>query len=94
MCKVFGGMQHHRIAQVSCLARKSADKNITFGVAVASLRLEVLLQPLRSRSSFDASQPSCKVVCLAKFLFLNIYIFFNLTFLLLISCNGFQTLAL
>ena len=25
MCKVFGGMQHHRIAQVSFLAPKSAD---------------------------------------------------------------------
>jgi len=25
MCKVFGGMQHHRIAQVGFLAPKSAD---------------------------------------------------------------------
>ena len=47
-------MQHHRIAQVSCLARNYANINITFGVAVASLALKLLLPPIRLRGSFES----------------------------------------
>jgi len=61
MCKVFGGMQHHRIAQVSRLVHKYADKNVAFGVADASSKLKSTFttpSPVCVLSSFDASQPS------------------------------------